>query len=140
MLAASTPEVLMRARYAAYVVGDISYLEQTLHPSVRMLFDRKSARIWSESAEWLGLEIKAARGSEGSQEGQVEFIAHYRQDGTEHAHHEVSVFKKLHNQWYFVDGRAVAAGTVTKNVRRNDPCPCGSGKKYKRCCGESKAA
>ncbi len=23
----------------------------------------------------------------------------------------------------------------TKNVGRNDPCPCGSGKKYKRCCG-----
>jgi SEC-C motif domain protein len=20
-------------------------------------------------------------------------------------------------------------------VRRNEPCPCGSGKKYKRCCG-----
>ena len=23
-----------------------------------------------------------------------------------------------------------------KRVRRNDPCPCGSGKKYKRCCGQ----
>jgi preprotein translocase subunit SecA len=22
-------------------------------------------------------------------------------------------------------------------VRRNDPCPCGSGKKYKKCCGAS---
>jgi len=22
-----------------------------------------------------------------------------------------------------------------KKVGRNDPCPCGSGKKYKRCCG-----
>jgi len=25
-------------------------------------------------------------------------------------------------------------GTIAK-VGRNDPCPCGSGKKYKRCCG-----
>ena len=24
-----------------------------------------------------------------------------------------------------------------KKVRRNDPCPCGSGKKYKKCCGKS---
>ncbi|NMD43026.1 MAG: hypothetical protein GYA86_06930 [Firmicutes bacterium] len=24
---------------------------------------------------------------------------------------------------------------VGKKVGRNDPCPCGSGKKYKRCCG-----
>ena len=23
-----------------------------------------------------------------------------------------------------------------KKVGRNDPCPCGSGKKYKRCCGK----
>jgi uncharacterized protein YecA (UPF0149 family) len=22
-----------------------------------------------------------------------------------------------------------------KKVERNDPCPCGSGKKYKKCCG-----
>ncbi|MDZ7721286.1 MAG: SEC-C metal-binding domain-containing protein [candidate division KSB1 bacterium] len=28
--------------------------------------------------------------------------------------------------------------TVVKNtnVGRNDPCPCGSGKKYKNCCGK----
>jgi preprotein translocase subunit SecA len=24
-------------------------------------------------------------------------------------------------------------------VGRNDPCPCGSGKKYKRCCGSPKS-
>lgn len=25
---------------------------------------------------------------------------------------------------------------MTKKVGRNDPCPCGSGKKYKNCCGQ----
>ena len=25
---------------------------------------------------------------------------------------------------------------MTKKVGRNDPCPCGSGKKYKKCCEE----
>jgi uncharacterized protein YecA (UPF0149 family) len=25
---------------------------------------------------------------------------------------------------------------VNKEVGRNDPCPCGSGKKYKKCCGK----
>ena len=31
-----------------------------------------------------------------------------------------------------------ASGTVRKEkkVGRNDPCPCGSGKKYKKCCGK----
>ncbi len=30
-----------------------------------------------------------------------------------------------------------ASGTIVKDkkVGRNDPCPCGSGKKYKKCCG-----
>ncbi len=30
-----------------------------------------------------------------------------------------------------------ASGTVVKDkkIGRNDPCPCGSGKKYKKCCG-----
>jgi len=27
--------------------------------------------------------------------------------------------------------------TVAKKPKRNDPCPCGSGKKYKNCCGKS---
>ncbi len=27
-----------------------------------------------------------------------------------------------------------AAGDARRNVGRNDPCPCGSGKKYKKCC------
>jgi len=25
---------------------------------------------------------------------------------------------------------------VKKKIGRNDPCPCGSGKKYKKCCGK----
>ena len=53
--------------------------------------------------------------------------------------------------WYFVAGvephkpedisdleRALnppAPAKAEKTPRRNDPCPCGSGKKYKRCCG-----
>jgi len=27
--------------------------------------------------------------------------------------------------------------TVGKKIGRNDPCPCGSGKKYKKCCGQT---
>ena len=28
---------------------------------------------------------------------------------------------------------------VSKKVGRNDPCPCGSGKKYKKCCGQNES-
>ena len=32
------------------------------------------------------------------------------------------------------DGRGVTVRREGKKVGRNDPCPCGSGKKYKKCC------
>jgi preprotein translocase subunit SecA len=33
--------------------------------------------------------------------------------------------------------KGAAPVTVEKKVGRNDPCPCGSGKKYKKCCGRN---
>jgi uncharacterized protein YecA (UPF0149 family) len=34
-----------------------------------------------------------------------------------------------------VERRRSEATAATPGVGRNQPCPCGSGKKYKRCCG-----
>jgi uncharacterized protein YchJ len=36
-----------------------------------------------------------------------------------------------------VDGNAYTTGARTRKVRPNDPCPCGSGTKHKRCHGKS---
>jgi uncharacterized protein YecA (UPF0149 family) len=33
------------------------------------------------------------------------------------------------------NGLATSAGSVWGKIGRNEPCPCGSGMKYKRCCG-----
>ena len=35
---------------------------------------------------------------------------------------------------YITELRRAASDYVRKNVKVNDPCPCGSGKKYKKCC------
>jgi preprotein translocase subunit SecA len=35
------------------------------------------------------------------------------------------------------EGRKQAPVTASNEPGRNDPCPCGSGKKYKKCCGKS---
>ena len=32
--------------------------------------------------------------------------------------------------------KGAGAKVVTKKTKPNDPCPCGSGKKYKKCCGK----
>jgi preprotein translocase subunit SecA len=37
------------------------------------------------------------------------------------------------------EGRKRQPIRKAERVGRNDPCPCGSGKKYKHCCGSNKA-
>jgi SEC-C motif-containing protein len=52
------------------------------------------------------------------------------------------VFRKHGNRWVFVDGQIVNGPPVRRTeprVGRNEPCPCGSGKKYKKCHGVSAA-
>ena len=46
---------------------------------------------------------------------------------------------KENGQWRFLDARGIQKGPYVRpepKVGRNDPCPCGSGKKYKACCGK----
>jgi uncharacterized protein len=43
---------------------------------------------------------------------------------------------QIYRYWLARRGAATVRREAPK-VGRNDPCPCGSGKKFKRCCGES---
>jgi SEC-C motif-containing protein len=136
---AETPEALMRSRYTAYVQKQIPYLARTLHPSQRDDFDEEAAARWANESEWLGLEIVSASGADpGDQSGTVEFKAHYSRDGTTQVHHERSEFRRADGVWYFYDGKPMGISQVRRaapKIGRNDPCPCGSGRKYKKCCG-----
>jgi SEC-C motif-containing protein len=136
---ASSPEALMRSRYTAYAKHEISWLKQSLDATQREEFDEKSVDAWSRESEWVGIEIKNTKTEEDKNIGWVEFIARFKQGNITRNHHELGEFHKINNEWFFYDGRAVKPETVKKEgpeVGRNDPCPCGSGKKYKKCCGQ----
>ena len=135
---ATTAEALMRSRYSAYVKSAIAYLTNTLVPEERATFSPKAAKDWADAAEWRGLEIVKAKGAESDLRGEVEFIARYRLNGEDQEHHEVSTFKKLAGRWYFVKGKILNLLPDDVQVSRSGPCICGSGKKYKRCCGAKK--
>jgi SEC-C motif-containing protein len=130
----------MRSRYAAFATGAVEYIGHTVAPEKHKEFDEKGVREWSQKSEWQGLEIKATEaGGENDTTGIVEFIAHYSINGTDHDHHERAEFRKEKGQWYFVDGTLVDQRPFHRpepKVGRNDPCSCGSGKKYKKCCGQ----
>ncbi|GAB4484398.1 MAG: YchJ family protein [Thermodesulfovibrionales bacterium] len=135
---AATAEQLMRSRYSAYARKEINHLRESLHPDHRNDFDEKSTRAWAEGAEWHGIEIlNTAGGGPDDEEGTVEFSAAFTEQGNRHVHRERSLFRKKDGQWYFVSGGALPAQQVVRSgpkVGRNEPCPCGSGKKYKKCC------
>ena len=129
----------MRARYSAFATGRVEYILNTVHPDKRDGHDTESTRAWATESEWLGLEIVDTHGGQSSDdEGTVEFIARYRTgDGELVSHHEISRFQRVDGTWFFHDGEPVSQGTVRHSqpkVGRNDPCPCGSGRKSKKCC------
>ena len=134
----STAEELMRSRYSAYTMVAIGYIHDTTHPDHRSDFDEKGTREWAESSRWEGLEIVSTlAGGADDTEGKVEFIARYRDRDMRRTHHELADFKKLDGAWYFTDGVGVKAAPVASvKVGRNEPCTCGSGQKYKKCCGK----
>ena len=129
----------MRSRYSAYAVGAIDYLGDTLHPDYRGDWDRDATARWATNSQWLGLEIRDVEaGGENDSRGVVEFVASFTDQGVHKVHQERSNFEKKDGRWYYVDGDIPKPATQrheTPKVGRNDPCPCGSGKKYKKCCG-----
>ena len=138
---ANTAEALMRSRYSAFAKGKIPYILDTVHPDKRSEHNEKEIRSWSANSTWHGLEIVDTKfGLKTDDEGTVEFIAHFTDKNRRLRHHELAQFKKHEDRWYFYDGSAVKPKTVIREapkVGRNDPCICGSGKKYKKCCGKA---
>jgi SEC-C motif-containing protein len=137
--AAPTAEALMRSRYTAYALKNAEYVVQSHDPEQRDDTDLDATRDWAERTTWLGLEVlDTEAGGPDDDEGVVEFVARFADaQGREHRHHERSTFVRRDGRWYFQDGKMVQA-PVTRGapkVGRNDPCPCGSGKKHKKCCG-----
>ena len=136
---AKTPEALMRARYSSYVTGDVEFLKTSATKAVQEEFDEAASKAWSKAAEWHGLEIiRTEKGGSRDKEGVVEFRALYTANGEFCNHHEVSKFVKEGREWKFADGELVGETPTVREepkIGRNDPCPCGSGKKYKKCCG-----
>lgn len=135
---APTAESCMRSRFSAFVECNIDYIRDTHSPNTKDGFDYDGTKQWAEESEFTKLEIVSAQqGGEKDSTGIVEFKAHYNQNGQKVVHHERSTFEKIEGKWFFSDGSIVSGGTVMRDapkVGRNDPCPCGSGKKHKKCC------
>lgn len=110
--------------------------------------------------------INAPAVSSYATQANVEFTAYFMYDGQQQRIHENSMFVKQNDQWLYAGHQHQCGSHHDHNddrqhnhhhhvhdencghhhhhdpyraevkIGRNDPCPCGSGKKYKKCCIE----
>jgi SEC-C motif domain protein len=124
----------MRARYTAYVKRNIGFLVSTHDPETRSDFDPLLAAEWSARSGWTRLDILSKRrGGEADTSGEVEFIAWFTTAEGLSCHHEVSVFRRVADQWVYSGGTGRSAEVMLRSLGRNADCPCGSGRKFKKC-------
>ncbi len=126
---APTAQALMRSRYSAFVTHNADHLIKTWHPSCRTPSLRDELIATFPNTQWLGLHIIPAQENPRDNEAFVEFSACFIEINADDKQylHERSRFLKIDDCWFYIDG-------VQPKVGRNDPCPCGSGRKYKKCC------
>lgn len=135
---ARTAEALMRSRYTAFVLGDLDYIQKTSAGEALLRFDRPEVERTLPGTEWLGLEIgQTFGGQEGDTTGVVQFEVSFRESGRLHKQAERSEFRRIGPDWRYWKGDVALKSDHLPGARigRNDPCHCGSGKKFKKCCG-----
>ena len=138
-----TAEALMRSRYAAYALKRYDWLLESTHPDYREGISLERLAEQGKDVHWLRLEIVDCQndkplGKNGEYYDVVDFCAYYELDGIPRQLGERSFFARKDDRIYYVDGvplQRQAYRRPAPKVGRNDACPCGSGKKYKKCCG-----
>jgi SEC-C motif-containing protein len=129
----ATAEELMRSRFTAHVAKDFGYLHRTYQPTAKLPFRGEDD---PSTLGWTRLAIHAHEPGPTPDTAFVDFTAFFADEHGEHAVPEKSEFHRVDGRWLYT--RSVRTGPApTKaapKVGRNDPCPCGSGKKYKHCC------
>jgi SEC-C motif-containing protein len=114
---------------------------QTIYKQAGTATNALNILIFSkDTTQWLRLEIiSVKKGGLNDEKGIVEFKAYYLLDGEELVMNEISRFKKMAGRWFYLDGvvNSIAKVNQTNNQGKNALCSCGSGKKFKRCCGQS---
>lgn len=132
--AAPDAERLMRSRYSAFVLHHIDYIIDTTLPKQQPFLRVDEITAWAKQTQWQRLEVLSHSPKIGKRHAQVHFRAYFLDGITERCHDERSAFVCIKTmdtwRWYFLDPTVPIAHTGKM------PCLCGSGDKFKACCGK----
>ncbi len=134
-------EALVRARFSAFSIQNYAYIVETTHPDFREDLSIEGLQQSTGNITWKGLEI-LENAIHPAKDGAhsfptVTFRVYYEYDEKLYELAETSYFQEEDGILYFADGvahRQEGYRRTSAKVGRNEPCPCGSGKKYKKCC------
>ena len=124
----------MRARFSAHATRDFGFLHRTHLPTAHKPYVPLPGE---PTTQWTRLVVHSHVPGRTPDMATVDFSAFGLEDGVEHELQEKAEFVREGGTWLYT--RALREGpepfrNTAKKPGRNDPCPCGSGKKFKHCC------
>ncbi len=125
----------MRSRYTAFAKKCLDHVANTHAAEIKEDFNRAEAERMADECEWLELRIHKA--VEEGNDAEIEYVVRVRRDQLTMTKAVQSRFRRDQGQWFFVSSKPAPhlENARSNKTGRNDPCLCGSGKKYKKCCG-----
>lgn len=123
-----TAEQLMRSRFVSFYLKKVDYIIATTTPAQQDLLDKSALQAWADTMNWTHLAV-ISHNTVGKRHAQVHFKAYFDNGQGEQVHDERSAFVKVGERWYFLDP------TLPVSLTNKQPCLCGSGDKFKACCG-----
>ncbi len=123
---APTPETLMRSRFSAFATANVAYIIKTQADQLNQGIDPQAFKEELQKQKWIKLEVLQ------SQDNTVTFQASMLNHDILYTLKEHSLFDTKDDQWIYT--QAIEHEDSEYKMSRNEPCPCGSGKKYKQCC------
>jgi len=118
-------ESLMRSRYSAFALGFAEYLLFTSSSHLKNQLSKEALNETINAFEFVKLDVI------DTSDNTVSFNAHLIDGNEHHQLKEVSTFIKEDGLWKYDTG--VLEQIPVIKLSRNDQCPCGSGKKFKKC-------
>ena len=131
---AATAEQLMRARFTAHVAHNFKVRHDSFRPTAGKPY---VAEEGEPAVTWTRLEVHSHEVmADNPDKAYVDFSAYGLEDKVEKVLHEKAEFLRINGQWLYNREARIgpAPYKAAPKVGRNEPCPCGSGKKYKQCC------